>query len=248
MFLWKKNNNNKNNKLLIFSEDGLRIEQNVKDEDLNLKDCMDISDSESFNFSDETFECEQLKQYVLNHTDKNTKEKCHIEFTIKKPLLFKSKNNVFLKIEPFKKDIYLKYEDEFLTQSIVFEYINVHKKITFYKNGTIRYDAGNGENLIFFKDDSIEYSKLKTTGHNYSTTISKIDEFHKERKSYRQNLLEANGFVQKTKGLIGIDIFNGSCLCGQGCCSEYLVDTGETINLADVNKMLNNKKDTASNI
>lgn len=71
----------------------------------------------------------------------------------------------------------------------------------------------------------------------YQTKNSDHSNFHKQRRLWLTNLHRASGFAENTKGLIGIDIFNGSCLCGTGCCSndDMFIDGGKTISLKDIN-------------
>lgn len=82
--------------------------------------------------------------------------------------------------------------------------------------------------------------KFSTQKEFYQTKNQDHSTFHQQRQSYLTNLRRASGFVEKTKGLMSIDIFNGNCLCGTSCCSndDVFIDDGKTISLEDINKII----------
>ena len=176
-----------------------------------------------------------------------------IWFHVKKECLLKVADNVFFKMNTYStinKQCQVDYplainnkDNSIVIQTITPNtggyYISYHDSTIKFNENSDNFNRSDTKCIQILPSGDIKYTSKPSLKPKelYQTKNPDHSTFYQQRQSYLTNLRRASGFVENTKGLIGIDIFNGSCLCGTGCCSndDMFIDGGKAISLKDIN-------------
>ena len=233
---------------------GLKIEETPpKPEELN--NCIDIrteKQKQSLLNRLLSLNLEEGKDKTFIRGDSGDGKQEPIWFRVKKECLLKVADNVFFKCNTYStinKQCLVDYnlqinnkDNSIIIETITPNTIGYH---TSYHDSTITYKRFL-EPTKYFQILPSGDIKFSTEEEFYQTKNSDHSIFHKQRQSWLTNLHRASGFVENTKGLMGIDIFNGSCLCGTGCCGNddiFMDDGKQIISLENINDSMKVSED-----